>query len=104
MNQIRALKPEQLADFTFKGGDSRLAEMLFRYRARNYPETLNSQESKRWQQFCINRLSDINKDGFLDFNSYQQQIDQLKQQEGVDQQLLKDLQQYALDLQNKLQI
>jgi hypothetical protein len=95
-------------------------------------------------------LSDINKDGFLDFNSYQQQIDQseipaelvvsldldkrgplirgitgidgnipkldqsalpvtvctdqLKQQEGVDQQLLKDLQQYALDLQNKLQI
>ena len=104
MNQLRALNPEQLADFTFKAGDSRLPEMLFRYRARNYPDTLNSEELKHWQQFCITRLSDINSNGFLDFATYQQQINKLKQQQGVDSQLLNDLEQYAVDLQQKLGI
>ena len=102
MNQLRALQPEQLADFTFKGGDSRLNEMLFRYRARNYPDTLNKEEHKRWQKFCTTRLSDINKNGFLDFTSYEQKIKELKKKDGVDSQLLKDLEQYALDLQKKL--
>ena len=103
MNQLRALKPEQLADFTFKGEDSRLNEMLFRYRARNYPETLKKDEYSRWQAFCKLRLSDINTNGFLDFNTYQQKIDELKQKDGIDSRLLNDLEQYAVDLQIKLQ-
>ncbi|TXL01479.1 exodeoxyribonuclease I [Methylococcaceae bacterium HT1] len=102
MAQIHALEPEQLADFVFKGGDSRLSEMLFRYRARNYPETLNNEESMRWQQFCMTRLSDSADNGFLDFDSYQQKINELKQKPDVDSQLLNDLEQYAIDLQKKL--
>ena len=104
MHKLHATKPEQLADFTFQGGDSRLAEMLFRYRARNYPETLKTKEIKRWQQFCTTRLSTKNTDGFLDFGTYQQKINQLKQQKGIDSQLLKNLEQYAIDLQKKLKI
>ncbi len=30
--------------------------MLFRYRARNYPHTLNEEENKRWQEFRASRL------------------------------------------------
>ncbi|OQK18527.1 exodeoxyribonuclease I [Methyloprofundus sedimenti] len=104
MDKLRATKPEKLAKFTFKGGNSRLAEMLFRYRARNYPETLNSEEIRRWKQFCTKRLSNIDTHGFLDFGTYWQKIDQLKQQEGIDSQFLKNLEQYAIDLQNKLKI
>lgn len=36
--------------------DRRLPEMVFRYRARNYPETLDADEAGRWQEFCRRRL------------------------------------------------
>jgi exodeoxyribonuclease-1 len=32
--------------------DPRLPEMLFRYRARNFPSTLSAEESERWQRHC----------------------------------------------------
>ncbi|MCY1186060.1 hypothetical protein D9M73_268950 [compost metagenome] len=38
--------------------DERLPELLFRYRARNFSETLNAEERQRWQTFCQQRLSD----------------------------------------------
>lgn len=103
MDNLRSTKPTQLVNFSFPGGDTRLNEMLFRYRARNYPDTLNNTEKLRWQNFCLTRLSDINTTGFLDFDTYQTKIKELKQQEGVDQQMLNQLERYALDLQNKLQ-
>jgi len=36
--------------------DSRLAELLFRYRARNFPQQLTVEEAQRWQHFCQKRL------------------------------------------------
>lgn len=99
---IRDMRPQALADFDLHAKDSRLSEMLFRYRARNYPGTLNAQEKVQWQAFCIERLSDINKNGFLDFNTYRKIIAELRQQEGIDSQLLNQLEQYADDLQGKL--
>ncbi|MCH8498491.1 MAG: exodeoxyribonuclease I [Marinobacter sp.] len=36
--------------------DPRLPEMLFRYRARNFPETLQDEEQERWEQFRQQRL------------------------------------------------
>ncbi|GFO71253.1 exodeoxyribonuclease I [Bathymodiolus japonicus methanotrophic gill symbiont] len=102
MDKLRSTKPTQLASFSFPRGGARLEEMLFRYRARNYPETLNSAEKSRWQKFCLARLSHIDTTGFLDFNNYQAKIKQLRQQADVDQHLLDQLEQYALDLKNKL--
>lgn len=103
MHKIRTTKPDQLASFKIQGGDSRLNEMLFRYRARNYPQTLSNQESEHWRQFCLARLSNIKNNHWLDFVSYQEKLNQLKQQNEVDKQLIKDLEQYAMSLQKKLQ-
>lgn len=36
--------------------DPRLSEMLFRYRARNFPATLSVEEAARWQKHCQQRL------------------------------------------------
>jgi len=36
--------------------DARLVEMVFRYRARNYPDTLDTVERKRWRQHVETRL------------------------------------------------
>lgn len=42
------------------GGSSpiRLAELLFRYKARNHPEHLTAAEQARWAAFCATRLND----------------------------------------------
>jgi exodeoxyribonuclease-1 len=58
MAKIRAAAPEQLADIPLNFKDARLPEMLFRYRARNYPETLTPEEAARWKAFCVRRLTD----------------------------------------------
>lgn len=37
--------------------DARLPELHFRYRARNYPESLSAEERMRWDTFCLQRLT-----------------------------------------------
>jgi exodeoxyribonuclease-1 len=55
--QVRSVDPAQLAQEQWPFDDERLPELLFRYRARNFPETLNSEEQERWRVFCQKRLS-----------------------------------------------
>jgi exodeoxyribonuclease-1 len=54
---IRATPPEQLGQRAFPFRDPRYPELLFRYRARNWPETLSLEEQARWQTFCHDRLT-----------------------------------------------
>ncbi|WP_236235210.1 exodeoxyribonuclease I [Pseudomonas faucium] len=56
--QVRTLDPAQLGHGHWMFDDPRMPELLFRYRARNFPETLNSDERQRWHAFCQQRLSD----------------------------------------------
>jgi exodeoxyribonuclease-1 len=54
--QVRTTPPESLglADFAFR--DARLPQMLFRYRARNWPQTLSTDEWARWNDYRRWRL------------------------------------------------
>jgi exodeoxyribonuclease I len=56
MEGLHRLPPARLAALHCDFHDPRLPELLFRFRARNYPETLNAQEQARWLQFCRQRL------------------------------------------------
>ncbi|WP_397451526.1 exodeoxyribonuclease I [Pseudomonas sp. NA-150] len=56
--QVRTSEPEQLAHDEWPFDDPRLPELLFRYRARNFAETLTAEEQQRWYAFCQQRLSD----------------------------------------------
>jgi len=56
--QVRHADPMQLAQEQWPFDDERLPELLFRYRARNFPETLSHEEHERWKLFCQQRLSD----------------------------------------------
>ncbi|RLA23393.1 MAG: exodeoxyribonuclease I, partial [Gammaproteobacteria bacterium] len=56
MVSISKMVPEKLAQYETIFEDARLPEMLFRYRARNYPETLISDESEQWEVFRRQRL------------------------------------------------
>lgn len=55
--QVRSADPAQLAQQQWPFDDERLPELLFRYRARNFPDTLNFEEQERWRIFCQQRLS-----------------------------------------------
>jgi exodeoxyribonuclease-1 len=55
--QVRNAEPAQLASQSWPFDDPRLPELLFRYRARNFAETLNPEEQARWLGFCKARLT-----------------------------------------------
>jgi len=70
--QVRLAEPAQLARQQWTFDDERLPELLFRYRARNFPDTLNSEELQRWKLFCQQRLSDPEWGAPNTFESFKQ--------------------------------
>jgi exodeoxyribonuclease-1 len=58
LNTLRAMKPQQLATAHPGFDDQRLEELVFRYRARNFPETLSEIEQERWKEHRVARLLD----------------------------------------------
>ncbi len=58
LNQLRALSPAELALSRTGFDDGRLEELLFRYRARNFPGSLAAPERARWEAHRAARLFD----------------------------------------------
>ena len=58
LERLRALEPGELAHARTGFDDERLPELLLRYRARNFPHTLNEAERARWLAHRTGRLMD----------------------------------------------
>ena len=58
LNQLRELSPQELSVDRTGFDDVRLQELVFRWRARNWPESLTEQEQERWQLHCMAVLLD----------------------------------------------
>ena len=58
MDRIRKSSPEELGKLNLTFDDPRLPEMLFRYRARNFPESLSNKEKQRWNEYRKERFTD----------------------------------------------
>jgi len=74
--QLRKLDPRELALSKTGFDDARLPELVLRYRARNFPETLTAEEAAYWQAHCRARLLN-GQDGALTLSAYFERIDQL---------------------------
>lgn len=83
MDTIHNTDPEELGSQTWSFADKRLPEMLFRYRARNYPETLNSDEQAQWLEHCRARLMD-GESGHLNFEKFYAEIEQQRTETELD--------------------
>ena len=79
MDDIRQQAPQALANFPLNFDDQRLPEMLFRYRARNWPETLSQEESERWREYRHARLHAADGGGSITFEQYRARLQELKQ-------------------------
>ena len=76
LTQLRALAPEALAAARTGFDDPRLEELLFRYRARNFVETLSEEEQERWEQYRTEKLLE-GAGGALSVDEYFARIDAL---------------------------
>jgi exodeoxyribonuclease-1 len=73
LQRLRALDSQALAGKRPAFADSRLDELLFRYRARNFPETLSEAEQAQWQEHCHARLCHA-AGGALDLAVFEKRI------------------------------
>jgi exodeoxyribonuclease-1 len=95
LTRLRGLESEALAQSRPSFSDARLDELLFRYRARNYPATLSAEEAGRWHSHCADRLFN-GKHGARTLTQFSETIDQLA--ETADERgevILSDLYDYA---------
>jgi exodeoxyribonuclease-1 len=77
LERLRTLGPEQLADKRPAFADKRLGELLFRYRARNFPATLSDAERMQWEEHRAHRLHD-GAGGALTLAAFFEMIDRLE--------------------------
>ena len=95
LDQLRALSGTELAHARTGFDDPRLEELLFRYRARNFVDTLTPEEVERWEAHRVARLLE-GAGGVPNVESYFETIDSLS--ETVDErgeELLGALYEYA---------
>ncbi|HZS80350.1 MAG TPA: exodeoxyribonuclease I [Herbaspirillum sp.] len=81
LTQLRALSPQKLAQARISFDDIRLEALLFRYRARNFPESLSAEDRLRWEEHRAARLLD-GAGGARTLDALFGQIDQLPENAG----------------------
>jgi exodeoxyribonuclease-1 len=57
MLRLHQLAPEALQGHSIQFQDDRLNQLLFRFRARNYPHTLTFDEMEKWRRYCHDKLT-----------------------------------------------
>ncbi|SHK37184.1 Exodeoxyribonuclease I subunit C [Marinobacter antarcticus] len=100
LNRVLQTPPEALVEETFNFKDERLPELLFRYRARNYPDSLTSEEAERWEEFRSQRLMTPKK-GWLSLEAFGLELQRLASDPELPpqkQQILEDLHLYGESL------
>ncbi|MCW8885967.1 MAG: exodeoxyribonuclease I [Motiliproteus sp.] len=77
MDQIRQCPVDSLGELEPAFQDGRLEEMLFRFRARNYPDSLPEEERQRWEEFRSDRLVNGVDAKSLTFDSFYGRLNEL---------------------------
>ncbi len=103
--EVRSTPPAALGQLDFAFKDPRLPELLFRYRARNWPETLSMAEAERWRDYRRTRLCADHGLSEFTFESHRAEIAALRiarADDGHAQALLDQLQAWAQTLETEL--
>jgi exodeoxyribonuclease-1 len=74
---VRRTPPEELAALQPGFDAPKLHELLFRYRARNWPETLSHAERLRWEEFRRARLSEPGAGASIVLDEYRRALSRL---------------------------
>ncbi|MCW8956947.1 MAG: exodeoxyribonuclease I [Gammaproteobacteria bacterium] len=105
MDQIRHTPASELAHLQMNFDDERIPELLFRYRARNFPASLSPEQQQQWQSYRKKRLTDPDGGGSITLDNYLLRLDELIQSGLYSEQqmkLLDELKKYGQQLQQSL--
>ena len=75
--QVRAADAADLAGLNLAFEAPKLHELLFRYRARNWPGSLDADERQRWEEYRRCRLTDSAGGGSITLEGYRRRLSQL---------------------------
>ena len=84
MSKILGIAPKDLGRHLWSFQDPRLQLMLFRYRARNYPETLNLEESAMWDRDRRARLVSTGDPDYFTLESFRAAVGELRESRAGD--------------------
>ena len=76
--EVRGTPPEALGRRDFGFVDARLPELLFRYRARNLPDTLSADERARWDIYRRSRLCEDRGLSEITFDQHRAEVAALR--------------------------
>lgn len=105
MTRLRTSPPAELAGFAERLKDPRMPELLFRYRARNHPQTLDAGERGRWNDYRRQRLLGDAGLGEQNLPDFRAQLDTLALEHAADPAklaLLQHLRDWGTDLEQSL--
>ena len=104
LDRVRAAPPASLSG-DFGISDPRYAELLFRYRARNWPDTLDADERARWDDFRRQRILGTHPLSTLSLNDYFTRIERLRAEPGEGRLgVLDPLEQWGRELATELDL
>jgi exodeoxyribonuclease-1 len=101
LQQVRESTPDELAAGQLPFTDERLPDLLFRYRARNWPESLTVNETGFWKEFCHHRIHEVDGGASIVMADYLAELAKLKTKSDLtkkDRNVLDALEQYATQL------
>jgi len=84
MNKILAVPPAELGRHLWSFQDDRLPLMLFRYRARNFPETLSLEESRVWDRDRRARLLEAGGPEYFTLDDFRRTMKEQREQKKDD--------------------
>ena len=104
MDVIRNADPAMLPTLSVPFEDQRLPELLFRYRARNWPESLSQEEQEQWFLYRQHRLGNQAAGKVLNVERFETALAESRQQDLNEEQkaVLEQVEQYAQRLKTEL--
>ncbi|MGB5832224.1 MAG: exodeoxyribonuclease I [Thiohalocapsa sp.] len=98
MEDLHRLDPHELSEHQPRFDDRRLPTLLFRMRARSWPETLSDAEREDWDAWRFERLTDPDGGGSLTVDRFEQRVAELRTERAQDEaglNLLDELEQWV---------
>ena len=75
IKDIPSRNANELADYHPIFDDPRLSELLFHYKGRNFPDSLDEDEAKKWHEYRIARLQSQEKEFVAELERLQDEMD-----------------------------
>jgi exodeoxyribonuclease-1 len=99
MRKVHEVPVNKLGSHSWSFQDKRLPSMLFRFRARNYPESLSTEEIELWKQDCKARLVDKTDEAHFSLDEFRGEMIEaraLKQGDAKAQRILDQLEAWVM--------